>query len=1208
MDLFKRFQPLLFALCLFGMVFGTKLWVIEDYGSDMPNWDQWDAEAADLLLPYQKGELRFSDLFKPHNEHRIFFTKITSLLLLEMGGQWDTRAQCVVSALLHGFFAAGIFLLVRSRLDPRWHIPLLAACTILFGLPTSWHNVISGFQSQFYFLLLFSVGCIALILTAREKSCGWWLGLALGVLAIFTMGSGVLAAGVVLAIVLLRLLLRHTTLSSHWLVLTGCGLAIAVGCVSHVTAPWHEGLHARSLGEFFAATAHLLQWPTQGSVWVAFVIHAPWFLLLARILKRHRPDQAVTENLFLALGLWVILQCMATGYARGEGAPLPGSRYCDTLAFGLLINVVILAYLLDQTRERRWPKFGGWALLGVWLCVVVPDHARHLIEVFGQDLPSARRALKNGERNVSLYLTTGEDTHLDAEGRPHPSAATLKERLSHPEIRKILPASLRPAVPLTGRADPENAFVAKRIATLPPSYRTDLERWSSKAEDGASGQGRWQSESFKSSAGYLRIEMSGHPRSAGTSLHVVDAATGHAIAKVEPTRQPDQVWRTAYVAVPDRAIRLVAEDTHATQSLSFSQPVETSTFSFLALRLVKQGWLIFIFSTLGAALLMLVRPAETIWKSQPAAADGGTPPVLTRLRALAANYAPPPKLAGEHAFGLWWLAAGVSLALLKLWLVAGQTVLAVGGAGHDDQLFVDLAEQLRNGHWLGTYSQFTLMKGPMYSIFMALTHWLGVPLFTAQQLLYIAACAVMVRALRPLCPGKTLRFALYAVLLFNPVTYESLVHGRVLRQDILPGLVLLIVAGFVALYSRSRDTLLRLVPWAVLTGVALGMFWLTREEGVWLVPFVLILWTAAAVAIWRDRCADRILRLKTLALPAIIWGAMVFAVASTNLLYYGVFTTCEFKHKDFKDAFGALLRVEPAQWRPYISVSREMRERLYKLSPTFAELQPYLDGSLGEAWARPAEALTRIPPQEREIAVGWFMWALRDAVAEAGHCDSGTEAMNFYRKMASEINSAVYRGKIKGGARRSGFLSPLRREHIAPFFSTLRREIDYFTAFEDMHTTQFHSMGPPDYVQRFRDMTRSRVAPLPEQGPLPQTHNREDQLRLSILEKILRCYQAVLPWLRWLSIAAILATAAIAIRKRRWSYFFCLTIGCVGSTAALVLINTLIEITSFPALNTGYFTGGYGLWLLGLFAAGLSLHEVLKPSAPPQPPASPKEN
>src|SRR5437588_5135421 len=84
------------------------------------------------------------------------------------------------------------------------------------------------------------------------------------------------------------------------------------------------------------------------------------------------------------------------------------------------------------------------------------------------------------------------------------------------------------------------------------------------------------------------------------------------------------------------------------------------------------------------------------------------------------------------------------LVALKLWLVAAQPVVAHANASFDDRLYLALAEQVLKGNWLGPYSQFTLMKGPMYSLFIAGTDLIGLPLPLAQHLIYFLSCSLLV--------------------------------------------------------------------------------------------------------------------------------------------------------------------------------------------------------------------------------------------------------------------------------------------------------------------------------------------------------------------------------------------------------------------------------------------------------------------------------
>ena len=64
-----------------------------------------------------------------------------------------------------------------------------------------------------------------------------------------------------------------------------------------------------------------------------------------------------------------------------------------------------------------------------------------------------------------------------------------------------------------------------------------------------------------------------------------------------------------------------------------------------------------------------------------------------------------------------------------------------------------------------------------------------------------------------------------------------------------------------------------------------------------------------------------------------------------------------------------------------------------------------------------------------QIPGGWFMWALRDAVAAAGHYSSGTAAADYYRRLANEINIACDEGRLECYGRRATMMAPWHSEY-----------------------------------------------------------------------------------------------------------------------------------------------------------------------------------
>jgi len=183
-------------LLLFGsfasILFGVQLWLISSNGNATPFWDQWDAEANGLYRPYLNHTLTFRQLLQPHNEHRIFTTRLLALVLLKVNHSWNPMLQMIVNAGLHVLaILAAIYFIIRV-IGQNSLVPMLAFSLVLFGLPYGWENTLAGFQSQFYFVLLFSFTGLWLLLCHEPISIGWWFGIVLAVLAFFSLASGVL--------------------------------------------------------------------------------------------------------------------------------------------------------------------------------------------------------------------------------------------------------------------------------------------------------------------------------------------------------------------------------------------------------------------------------------------------------------------------------------------------------------------------------------------------------------------------------------------------------------------------------------------------------------------------------------------------------------------------------------------------------------------------------------------------------------------------------------------------------------------------------------------------------------------------------------------------------------------------------------------------------------------------------------------------------
>jgi len=637
------------------------------------------------------------------------------------------------------------------------------------------------------------------------------------------------------------------------------------------------------------------------------------------------------------------------------------------------------------------------------------------------------------------------------------------------------------------------------------------------------------------------------------------------------------------------------------------------------------------------------------------------------------------------------ISVAVVMSLFKLWLVSGQTLQALGTYLYDDLLFINHARSLLSGDWLGAYNELTLVKGAFYPIWVATMSMLGAPLLMAQQMFYVVICMVFVVAIRPVLKSPMALLLVYLVLLFNPMSFTDGVATRVLRDGIYPALTILIMAGATGLLVRIDSPLKSLAIWSVILGVAAAMFSLTREEGIWMVPAIVLVMSMAGWRIWSKPM--RWPRLALCLLPVAVWLTAIGAVSAVNMQYYGTFRTVDIKAPGFLAAYGSLARVKSEERHPTIPVPQDVREKVYKISPAFAELLPYLDEEEGLGWkGRDWRLEGRFSywnwgDESIDIHGGRFVWALRDAVALAGHYKSAKDAESFYQRLANEVNTACDNRLLQCGTERATVMPVWHDEYNLPLFYTFLRALSFTIGFEGFKPEPFLSWGPKDSLYQFADITHEElflaskgqlnirgwafspgkkvrlsvsrhggrdmqavirygqspyvyqrfldrgldipeareaqfelttpclagcsldihaegrlIGRLPLDADIKSTYTSElyfgvdfadsgetgaspvfvttMKTRLDVLKAIGLAYQGLAPWLFGLAALCYVAYTLRLLRQRRLTALWVITSALLGSVLARVLMVAMIDLISFPAIQTLYLASAYPLLLL----------------------------
>lgn len=370
------------------------------------------------------------------------------------------------------------------------------------------------------------------------------------------------------------------------------------------------------------------------------------------------------------------------------------------------------------------------------------------------------------------------------------------------------------------------------------------------------------------------------------------------------------------------------------------------------------------------------------------------------------------------------------ITLLAIFLGANRDLFAIPAAVHDDRLFVNRALDLLQGHWLGDYNQYTLIKGPFFPLFMAVNNVLGFPLLVAEQVLFCLAGLTFLYALtylyrQPRWP-LILIYALYA---FQPVAFSL---NRTVRESLYVSLTVFFFAGGVLgmAHLLGRVPPQRTAAHAALLGLSSAAFWLTREEGLWLVPSLLLLFVIGAVSQYRQsRSLKAVLgRSRMFGLSLLLCSVCVLCVACLNYANYGVFLArSELLSNEFGTAYGSLTRVKAATWDAHIPVPHAARQQLYAQSPSFRQLQAALDDpATVKGWS--SFSCPFYPSTCGDYAGGWFVWSFRDAVVRAGYT-TAPRAMQFYSDLANEVNRLCDMKQLQCTKPHTGTSPPLRPEH-----------------------------------------------------------------------------------------------------------------------------------------------------------------------------------
>ncbi|MGY1604098.1 hypothetical protein [Geodermatophilus sp. SYSU D00815] len=313
-------------------------------------------------------------------------------------------------------------------------------------------------------------------------------------------------------------------------------------------------------------------------------------------------------------------------------------------------------------------------------------------------------------------------------------------------------------------------------------------------------------------------------------------------------------------------------------------------------------------------------------------------------------------------------------------------------SAYDGLLYVRQARSIAEGDWLGAFDDTTLAKAPGYPLFIAATVRLGIGLKDAEQLVALAAALLTAVCVLVVARRPWWALAAFVVLAFDPI-FLSRGGADFLRDPLFASVTVLVVASLFLtgyLLAHRRSVLWPAVS-ALVAGLSLAAYLLTREEGVTVLPTAAAALLAAPVLrLLRRRRAGglpsgrRLLRALARALPAALVLGLAAAgpvvlVTDRNERAYGVGVTTDWAQGSFLDAYAQWQRVDAGPVPDRVPISEAQREAVYEVSPAARLLAPSLEDP-ANGW----RVFGCTTPPDCDYAGGWMPWALRTAPPTPG--------------------------------------------------------------------------------------------------------------------------------------------------------------------------------------------------------------------------------
>ncbi len=331
---------------------------------NMPNWDDYDAILTWINFVLSKPSLAefMTKLFAQHNEHRIVFGNLVSLISYFSLGKVDFISLSIFGVL--GLFFVFLLIIYIGKKNHFTLLELLPVPYLMFSL-NQWELISWAMASiSQYWQLFFSILSLTIISTSNQLR-NLVLAFIFATIALYTGGGGLLVFPVIFIYLLIRKNVKNTFI---WFTLT-CLVVFVYFIFFHYGAPDSSNI-CRNL-----AFSHLDIWFQYLLLYLggdilpiannSLFLASLWgFLLLQAFIFFSLKKDYKNDSTFFLIALFIVITGMVIAFNRFDinlvSAVVP-RYYCYTAVFSLMI------YFLAFKSFTLYQKF----IRIVFICISI---------------------------------------------------------------------------------------------------------------------------------------------------------------------------------------------------------------------------------------------------------------------------------------------------------------------------------------------------------------------------------------------------------------------------------------------------------------------------------------------------------------------------------------------------------------------------------------------------------------------------------------------------------------------------------------------------------------------------------------------------------------------------------------------------------------------------------------------------------------------